>query len=457
MKNEKVLKKLKDWVVNPDERYFLFTDASLRKVSNNKGANCVIGLGAELRNSLAKKVLFYSENIFVKREVASEKNPEFIALENALELILNQGVRKVTVQTDLNSLAPRLNSYFEAHLFGNEDKKIEIISQSRMFWIELFQLIEKFEDFFIEYIPRELNKNADMLSRSAGILKEQDENIRNSKINERKDFQKLKFLDLTKPRTIQAQNETSIVLTNLHKHYEDFKYVYDENSLFFKIKDVKEKKSFVFEVHEHSLKKTIDKPIYHKKYVLKYGQDKGLAFLFLLTALATDKNKNKLFNEVTLFSVNQEVVYSHDFWADFTELNDCFSYVGSKKKYFYFHFNLRLLLRNARKKMVVESMTKEQSVNLMRVLKKYHKAIKINFVKNLNLFERLKNTPDGEKINLPENVIKKKVMQKENKVNIKDKNPYYLYPLDNPSKVENKGFSFLEYGLKMKVNTPVVA
>lgn len=153
--------------VRSSERYFLFTDGSTREASSPP----VIGLGAELRNKKGELVFTYSEEILISDlpDNISASDSEKYALSQALNVCLQENIKILVVHTDSSGLSSKLSSFLEAKHFQNNDYQV-FLNTTKFLNNKIFHLADKFDEIFIEYIPREFNKYADFYSRSTGLL-----------------------------------------------------------------------------------------------------------------------------------------------------------------------------------------------------------------------------------------------------------------------------------------------
>lgn len=213
----KVLKRF--FNIDPEERYVLFTDGSYQpKIPD------VVGVGAELRNKAGEVVLVYSEKVKISslEHQISHNDSEKIALRNALNICHEEGIKSIIVNTDSSGLSYKMNEYAQA-LELDAHKRDEMKIGASFINKQLFDCVELFEEFFIEFIPRELNKNADFYSRSTleishyGIndkdVMPSVESIKNTIDKEKSRGRKIQS------KRVPKDSGTSIKLIELSKHY----------------------------------------------------------------------------------------------------------------------------------------------------------------------------------------------------------------------------------------------
>lgn len=153
--------------IRSSEKYFLFTDGSTRRIVTP----AVIGLGAELRNHQGDLIFTYAEDIAIT-ELPTHISPdasEKIALIRSLTVCLQENVKLLIVHTDSSGLSCKINSFLEAKHLKNDDYT-SMLNTVKLLDQQIFNLVDKFDEFFIEHIPRELNRYADFYSRSASLL-----------------------------------------------------------------------------------------------------------------------------------------------------------------------------------------------------------------------------------------------------------------------------------------------
>lgn len=174
----KIIRKLKDYKFEPSERYFLFTDGSLREQHKS---DPLMGLGASIRNKEGKKILFYSEAIRVNQlpVFADKYKCEEMALLNAINICKHQGIKLLFINSDNSGMVQTINNYLNAKKLKHTKQQEKLFNQKNIY-SKIFSVINDFEDVLVEHIFREENKEADFYSKYAKDLESKnilDENL----------------------------------------------------------------------------------------------------------------------------------------------------------------------------------------------------------------------------------------------------------------------------------------
>lgn len=408
----KIVKKLKSYVFSSSDRYFLFTDGSLR---NQSLKDEFIGLGADLRDSNGNKVLFYSEQIKTNNLPENFRKDDFekLALHNALNICLEQGITNIVVNTDDLSMSNKINQCMEKHELGKINDLENITKSLRSDLLSVFNVAKKFESFFIEHISRDLNTSADYYSR----MEHADNKNAKTKKNNNKNNHNLPI--------ILAEHGGHLAFSLKSK-------IVDKQQLV-ACTDLIEKSQFAFDVYLKDVASgKVSKDLY-KKIVVNYNEDnKALVLGFVLSNLVTKKSSLPLLhyinNDEKVFNFN----YSNKLWETFSPLK-----ASEKEK-----LNIPLL------KITNEIWSCYQSLkkfNLKGVEPAIAKHLRDVLFSNMPSFYAVYTNSQGVFFNDPS--MKKKtptIKIEENKVKVEKKIDKMI------QKQEVKKFSFLEYGKSLQ-------
>lgn len=319
----KTIKQLKDYKFNSHERYFLFTDGSLRKQRSN---NPLMGLGASVRDKEGKKVLFYSEevNVCSLPDFVPYNYCEDYALFNALNICLGRGVKKLVIQNDNKGLMSVLTRYIESKELSRNEERNKLLT-SIPIRTKIFELIDKFEEIFAEYIPRQANIEADYYSRSTQEAKHTNFLNAHLSIDSRqyameaaqklveqvqKDFLKKTLLNRAKtfyfvPYNVKKDSEIT------KQQGIDTQIIYLFNS------PLKNQFEVVFYKRD---KKSISTDNV-KKIVAPYTKEnRQLVLMFLTTNLFTEKSSIPFLHKITDNSKEVVLQYNDNLWLSFSNV-----------------------------------------------------------------------------------------------------------------------------------------
>lgn len=289
----RVVKQLKDYVFSPEDRYFLFTDGSLRE---QQRSNPLMGLGADLRDKEGKKILFYSENIRVSElpSFANKDSFEAMALLNALTICRDRGIKNLVIQNDSSGLMVNVTKYLDTKELGQKETCDQLLSGEHIN-TQIFSVLNSFDQVFAQHIYREENKEADFYSRTANSLKQKD------------------FLD--KHLSGQLSNSDSIV-QEVKDYYAQKALKNRPHTMMFlpakgkgeivRLKNNKEQSRYEVEF-ERKIKHTIHAPYTEK--------NKQLVLLFLTLNLVTEKSSISFINKSHL-----DFFYKDDVWLSFSNV-----------------------------------------------------------------------------------------------------------------------------------------
>lgn len=305
--------------IDPTERYILFTDGSYQPKNPD-----VLGVGAELRNKLGEVVFVYSEKIEINtlEPQISHNDCEKVALRNALMLCHNEGVKSIIVNTDSSGLSYKMNEYAEAFEL-DEQKRLLMHQEANFINNQLFDQIDLYDEFFIEFIPRNLNKNADFYSRatleiSHYGLDDKDEMPSIESIQDK--IEKEKQLNIKiEPKKAKHDSGTSVKLLDIDKHL-----LMD--------KDKKLDKSLMIDIQDDIKSNTLSFRVFYEKknerntnefqlIKVNYGKkNKGSILLFIIHNLVGENSNIELLK--TRNKENKEFIYEYSDkdWLTFDNL-----------------------------------------------------------------------------------------------------------------------------------------
>ena len=305
--------------IDPSERYILFTDGSYQpKIPD------VVGVGAELRNRAGEVVLVYSEKVKISslEPQISHNDSEKIALRNALMICHNEGVKSIIVNTDSSGLSYKMNQYAEAFELSDE-KRLLMRSEANFINIQLFNQIELFNEFFIEFIPRNLNKNADFYSRATLEISHygiDDKDVMPSVETIQKEIEKEKSFHVKiEPKKTKHDSGTSIKLLDIDKHLLMDRDKKLDKSLMIDIQDDIKSNVLSFRVFFESNNNRNTNEFQLIK--INYGKmNKGSVMLFVMHNLVGENSSLKLLRkrEGTIKEFTHE--YSDKDWLSFDNL-----------------------------------------------------------------------------------------------------------------------------------------
>lgn len=319
----KTIKQLKDYQFNSEERYFLFTDGSLRE---QHLANPLMGLGATLRNKNGKKVLFYSEEVKVSDlpEFVSKNHYEEYALLNALKICHGRGVKKLVVQNDNSGLISIISRYIENKELGNK-KELEKLMSSNKVRQNLFELIDKFEEIFAEHIPRGVNVEADYYSRSTQEAKHT--NFLNAHLS----IDAQKYASDAAQKIVE-QVQKDFLKKSLLTRAKTFYFVPYNAKKDAEITREKGLNTQIIHLFNNSNKNQYEVIFYKrdkngivvdnlKKIIAPYiTENKQLVLLFLTTNLFTEKSSIPFTHKIIDNSKEIKIQYNHNLWMSFSNM-----------------------------------------------------------------------------------------------------------------------------------------
>lgn len=444
----RIVKKKKDWSANPEECYFLFTDGSFRPDVRNFNYVNILGMGAELRNAEGVSLLYYAEEKVLQVSAFPEKNPEIITMENVLDILYEEGVRKIFIKTDMSGMADKISALVKVLASKNSSSKKDFYASNKPIWHSIFEKIEKFDEVIAKHIPRELNTKADFYSRSANDLvneNQKQENLKKAKIEKVfKDFQEkilsLKPIDKKLNGFLSGVGPVSLFPTKLTEVYYFHPELFSKQSLFIKLLDNKEEKTISLKILMHSDVKMLIKPDFFK-VTMNYGEHKELALLFMLMNLVTEKSSLRLINPMTVNGSKLNFNYDHSLWSTFDDVADIKNLFNQMRKHFFLGQELTKTLNEALIKNFNEVLRFEENEVFMSVVHKYKKIAPLNLIDCPVLWKKISTWKDGERF--PGGWLFMKHKEKEQKVkavNIVPKSVIKSAP----------AFSFFDYGLKMK-------
>lgn len=400
--------------INPLERYFLFTDGSTRKDASPP----VIGLGAELRDNNGELIFTYSEEILIENLPSniSPNSSEQLALIKALNICINENIKILVVNTDSSGLSTKLTSFLEEKFLNSNDYHNLLINTTEINK-EIFNLADKFEEIFIEYIPRELNKYADFYSRSVAKLvknhalihysntnpinlkqysKNQIQIIKNinnklgvKPLSSPKDFEKTNILQnvfLKRENKNSSKNsssnskhhiptivqnflktKSSIIITDIKNFDKHYAFRNEEKILNIDVQDYKENVSVRFFFGNYDNKKPYE---FKSLWIEKNGQNVYLPLLFIIYNLMTEASDIDLKHSFDLLNKFFIFDYSHKMWQSI-----------------YLHKNTYLKTRAfIHKNMLLNIQKFLKSPNLSNLLGKYYNCFSDVILNNQHKF-----------------------------------------------------------------------
>jgi ribonuclease HI len=315
----KVIKKFLD--IDPCERYLLFTDGSYQEHTSPT----FVGLGAELRNSLGEVVLVYSEqmNIRFLESGVAPMDSEKVALKQALTVCKNEGVQKIIVNTDCDGMATKLNQYIEAKELNREKQK-EMKINAKLSNLYLFNCVDMFEEFFIEHIPRDLNKNADFYSRATEDVMFAEKIVPmpfsgNSELEKvvKKNKKQVELEDKEEDSVIV---DTSIKILDISKHKMSEENKKLNQTMYVEFNDIEVKNELHIRVF---FEKDDIKDVNEFKFIhIKYNQqNKSMIMLFVLHNLVAENSTISLLQKREGDDTVFEYFYNNTDWLSFDNLN----------------------------------------------------------------------------------------------------------------------------------------
>ena len=349
--NMRVVKQVKDYIFNTDERYFIFTDGSLRKNIKNRA---VVGLGADVRNSEGRKVLFYSEDIPEHNipSFANKNQFEELAVLNTLEICYKQGIKNLFVQSDSQSMISKINKNLQNKIFKED------LNKEHDIFVKIHNMIEKFNEIFFEYIPREENSSADFYSRAAKTLnKKNNTPVVKSSYELLREVHRDMFM---KNRTLCLNIHPNSQTPSLSKKESDN---YIDRIINIKLEDNKQEKKFeiAFKVELNGAFENN-----YKKVVAKYNDNNKLIVLaYLLTNLITEKSSVPLMISSYNSKIYWNFNYTDNVWIQFN------NFEHNQKKLSKKVLNISVDTLNTINKIVKHDFTKKMTGQVLQNMEKF--------------------------------------------------------------------------------------
>lgn len=303
--------------IKSEERYFLFTDGSTRKNDTPP----MIGLGAEVRDKNGQLVLVFSQQIKISDlpEAISPDASEKYALYKALELCLQENIKKVVISTDSSGLSTKMNMFIESKEL-QDDNYQKFLCNYKYINRLLYNAADKMEEIFIEYIPRKINKNADFYSRSTHLLLKDYASIHCPQSSNvipisKSHPKKKKPFNILPSIPYSHQNpKGSLVIAPQNLIEQSYEHRIESTILNIDIQDFKENFSirFFFEVNkERNIKE-------FKTIKCNYNENnKAAVLLFIIYNLVSGLSSINLRHAYSEEDKYFNLEYSHDMWATF--------------------------------------------------------------------------------------------------------------------------------------------
>jgi len=286
----RTIKQLKNHQFSATDKYFLFTDGSLREQHT---ANALMGIGCSIRDKEGKKVLFYSEEIRVSNlpEYANKNSFEEMALLNSLLICKDKNIKNLHIQNDNSGLMTKITQYLDAKELNHQDDLNNLLKANPI-RLKIYELLNSFDEVFAEFIGRDLNNEADFYSRYTSSLKHEN------------------FLKMYAPVQEKSQQLVQEVRNSMAKKALKNR---PHTLVFLPYKDTKAE---IVKLHnnvaQNRYEATFKGNTIHAAYT---KENKELVLLFLSLNLVTEKSSISFINKPHL-----DLKYNDNLWLSFSNM-----------------------------------------------------------------------------------------------------------------------------------------